>query len=325
MKIRKINRVLVLAMLTVMIAGITSGCGMNTSDKATIICTTFPEYDWVINIIGDDSEKFEAILLSDNGVDIHSYQPSAADIVRINHAAMVVYVGGESDKWVDEAISAYDSPNRKVINLLEILGDKAYEEEIIEGMSAESKEAKEDETEYDEHVWMSLSNAKLYVGILSDTLCELDSDNKDKYKSNTEKYIDKLSKLDEKYKETVENAKYDTILVCDRFPFRYLTESYGISYYAAFSGCSADVEASFETIKFLVGKLDELGLPAMFIIDNSDEKLAVTVKNSTKQKNQEILVLDSMQSVTRKKLEEGYNYVQVMEDNLKMIARALNP
>ena len=259
---------------------------------------------------------------------MHSYQPTAEDIVKISSCDVFIYVGGESDKWVDDALKGATNKEMTVINLLDILGTKAKEEETVEGMQAEheekdGKEEAEEEVELDEHVWLSLKNASMVCGKISDKLSEKDAKNKELYSKNTENYLKKLNELDARYKAVRDSAKYDTLIFADRFPFRYLIDDYNLKYYAAFSGCSAESEASFETVAFLAKKLDELKLPALMKIDGSDGKIANTVLQTSNQKNAQILELNSMQSVNKKDIEDGKTYLSIMESNLAVFTQAV--
>ncbi|MCR5527359.1 MAG: metal ABC transporter substrate-binding protein [Lachnospiraceae bacterium] len=298
------------------------------SEKYSIVCTTFPQYDWVKEILGDAADKFEVTYLMDNGTDLHSFQPSAEDIMKIGDADLFIYVGGESDDWVEDALKNATNSKIQAVNMLEAVGDTAKEEEVVEGMQAEEEEhegeGEEEEIEYDEHVWLSLKNAQTIVTDIADKIELIDTADAQKISDNADAYNEKLSALDVKYAEAVEAGSFDTVLFGDRFPFRYLVDDYGIKYYAAFVGCSAESEASFETISFLAGKVDELGLPAILTIENSDQKIANTIKENTKTKDQEILVMDSLQSVSSEDIENGKTYLGTMTDNLETLKKALN-
>lgn len=474
--------------------------GNSTDKKLHIVTTIFPEYDWVKEILGDRIENAEITMLLDNGVDLHSYQPTAEDLLKISNCDLFIYVGGESDKWVEDALQQSTNKNRKVINLLDVLGDTVKEEEVVEGMEDEhehshgtsqfedsdvkdrslsdwegewqsvypyllsgdldkvmehkaeendnmtakeyynyyktgyetdveriiidgktikfikngvstkakyqykgykiytyesgnrgvryffeavenksgapkyvqfsdhgiaptnaehfhiyfgndgfealSKEMEnwptyypdkmngkeiaeemighdQEETEYDEHVWLSLKNAPILCSAIADALAEIDQDNASTYQKNVVAYNKKLSELDKNYQSVVNNTKQKTLLFGDRFPFRYLVEDYGLSYYAAFVGCSAETEASFKTITFLANKIDELALNTVFTIEKSDQKIAKTIIENTKRKDQKILVLNSMQSITSKDVSKGATYLSIMEQNLDVLKAAL--
>ena len=186
-----------------------------------------------------------------------------------------------------------------------------------------NEEGEEEEPEYDEHVWLSVKNAEVLSKAIADALEKADPDHKDIYQENASAYSEKLKDLDAKYQEVVDGASQKTLLFGDRFPFRYLVDDYGLSYYAAFVGCSAESEASFDTISFLANKVDELGLKDIMAIENSNQKIAKTIIENTKEKNQKILTLDTMQSTTSDDVKNGTTYLSVMEKNLEVLKEAL--
>lgn len=290
------------------------------NDKIKVVTTIFPEYDWAREIIGDKASNVELTLLLGNGVDLHSYQPSIQDIAKISTADIFIYVGGESDGWVKDALKNATNKNMKVINLMETLGDKLKAEEVKEGMQAEEEE---DEVEYDEHVWLSLRFAKILSTEIANALCEKDAANAAAYKANLSAFAAKLDALDSKYAAAVKAGSKNTILFGDRFPFRYFVEDYGLDYFAAFAGCSAETEASFETVIFLSKKVDELGLNSVLKIESSDGKIARTIIQNTKSKNAKVLTMDAIQSTTLKQAKAGATYLSIMEGNLKVIEEAL--
>ncbi len=322
-----------------MLAGVLAGCGKQSDDKTdktgkadklSIVTTIFPEYDWVKEILGDKADNAEVTMLLDNGVDLHSYQPTADDIIRISNCDLFIYTGGESDGLVDDALKNTTNKDMKVIKLMEVLGDSVKEEETVEGMQEEDHDHEdadehehEEEAEYDEHVWLSLKNAETLCDAISGALQQIDPDNKDTYAANASAYIKKLSALDADYQTAVDAATYKTVLFGDRFPFRYMVDDYGLSYYAAFVGCSAETEASFETISFLAGKVDELNLPCVLAIEGAQHKIAETIVENTSAKNQKVLAMDSLQSTTSKDAANGTTYLSVMEQNLSVLKEAL--
>ena len=304
-----------------------SGCGTNRKTSGTgkkIAVTIFPEYDWIMDILGDNPADMDVTLLLDSGADLHSYQPSAQDIMKIADCDLFVCVGGESDAWVDDALKESVNPNLRVVKLLDVLGTQAKQEETVEGMEAEEEGEEEEEVEYDEHIWLSPRTSIALVRQLADAVEELDPDNKETYEANTQAYLVELNTLDQEYRDAAESAEYDTLVFGDRFPFRYLTSDYGLKYYAAFKGCSAETEASFETILFLAGKMDELKLPHILKIEGSDGKIAQTIIDNTKTQDQEILTLNSMQGITSADIQNGVTYLQIMRDNLDVLKEALN-
>ena len=284
-----------------------------------VITTIYPVYDWILSTLGDNPGDITVEYLLDTGTDLHSFQPTVDDIMHIASCDLFVYVGGESDSWVRDALSTARSEDLHTLCLLDELGDAALEEEMVEGMQEEEEEGEEESTP-DEHIWLSLRNASTCITSLCDALSQLDEEHADTYAANAAAYKEKLSALDEAYAKVVEAGSYDTLLFGDRFPFRYLVEDYGLTYYAAFAGCSAETEASFETIIFLAKKVDELNLPCIMTIEGSDQKVAQTIQRSTQEGNQKILSLDSMQSASSAQKD---GYLSIMEENLATLKEAL--
>lgn len=333
----KTNKIIALLAAATLGVSAFTGCGASTDNNSSvdntnsdntisIVTTIFPEYDWVKEIVGDNT-NVEVTMLLDNGVDLHNYQPTADDIMKIATCDVFVYVGGESDEWVEDALSEATNKDMQVVNLLDVLGSSVKEEEVVEGMmaeaEAEAEEGEEEEVEYDEHVWLSLKNAQVLVDAIEQAIATVDADNADTYAANASAYNAGLTALDEKYRATIDEASVKTVLFGDRFPFRYLVDDYGLDYYAAFVGCSAETEASFETITFLAGKVDELNLNTVFTIENSDQKIAQTIIENTSAKDAQILALDSMQSTTSDDVAAGVTYLSVMEENLDVLSQGL--
>lgn len=326
------KKTLALFLSLMLLISVLSGCGSQTTpttdtDQLSIVCTIFPEYDWVKNLLGDEAKNAELTLLLDSGVDLHSYQPTADDIIKISTCDMFIYVGGESDAWVEDALKEATNKDMVVINLLEVLGDSVKEEEVVEGMEAEEEpdaEEQEEEPEYDEHVWLSLKNAKLLCSYIAQQLALIDEANAQSYTNNADAYIAKLDALDAEYQTAVDSARVKTVLFGDRFPFRYLVDDYGLAYYAAFIGCSAETEASFETVAFLAEKVDELELHSVLTIEGAGHRIAETIIGNTAEKDQAILTMDSMQSTTSADAANGATYLSIMQSNLDVLKTALN-
>ncbi len=490
----------------------------NTSDSEpfSVVCTIFPEYDWTREILGDHADNAEITYLLDNGIDLHSYQPTMDDIMKISTCDLFIYVGGESDEWVDAALAEAKNKDMKVINLMDVLGDSAKVEELKEGMqedehehdhdhdkhvstfeddevkdralsdwegdwqsayplvldgsldeawehkaesgkmtaeeykdyytkgyksdynaisihddhirftdkdgkvtesdykytgyfiqdwstgtraamyrfeavdkesgapvyiefndhiiepekaehfhirmSNESYDAivdpegnwptffdasltpegvcaevighdskkegdhdhehEEGEEEYDEHVWLSLKNAKVLCAEIERNIEAIDSANAADYKANLDSYVAKLDELDGKFKTLVDGSSVKTLIFGDRFPFRYFVDDYGLDYFAAFIGCSAETEASFETIAFLSDKVKELDCKTIFTLENSSKDIADTIIR-TSGKNADIAELNSLQSVSRSEIAEGANYISLMQNNYDVLAGVL--
>ncbi|MBO7620614.1 MAG: zinc ABC transporter substrate-binding protein [Victivallales bacterium] len=317
--------------------------------RLRVITTTFPLYDWTRQILGKQLNDVELIQLQDNGVDLHNFQPSVRDIARIAQCDLFVFVGGESDGWAETALRSQRNSRRIAVNLLKELGDTAREEEHLEGMEEHDHDhhhdAKhdhdhghdhdkkhdhdhhhdddDDEHELDEHVWLSLRCAARLCQTIAAKLAQLDPEHAAEYQANCKAYVAKLAALDRRYAAMVKSAPQKNLLFGDRFPFRYLADDYGLHCFAAFSGCSAETEASFKTIAFLAGKVDELKLPAVMVLENRHHKIAETVVKTAKSKGVKILTVDSLQSSTSRDAAQGKTYLSVMDNNLVAFRVAL--
>lgn len=296
-------------------------------NKIKIITTIFPIYDYVKNILGDKFKDVEVSVLLDDSLDLHNYQPTTADIVKISECDLFLYVGGESDEWVPSVLEQVKNENLLSISLMDLLAENLLLEEEKEGMDLSEGQGEEehiDEMEHDEHVWLSLQNAKKMVLAISNAIKFLDTDNISLYEENTNKYIEKLDALDSQYRDMVNSSKNKMLIFGDRFPFLYLTKDYGLDYYAAFKGCSAETEASFETIAFLSKKLDEYNLDFVMTIDNPHYKIAETIIANSNNKDRKILSLNSMQSITQNDIKNGASYIDIMTKNMDILKQALN-
>ena len=342
------KKILAFMLSLMLLIGLVPCTGVAESKPVTVVTTIFPIYDWARQIIGEN-ENTNLVLLLDNGVDLHSYQPSAQDIMTISTADLFIYVGGESDEWVEDVIESAMNPDLVSISLTEAMGEDLKLEEIVEGMEHEhdhdhdheededhdheededhdhdhEDEDHEHEEEYDEHVWLSLRNARKLTAAIAKALAGIDAANAETILANAADYDAKLQDLDARYAEVVENASLKTVLFADRFPFRYLADDYGLTYFAAFTGCSAESEASFATIAFLAGKADELNLPAVLTIEGGNRKIADTVITTASNPDRKVLTMNSMQSVTAEDVENGMTYLAMMEENLTALKEALN-
>ena len=318
------KKIMALLLIAALLCALTPVLAEQAQPRLRVVTTIFHIYYWTRQIVGDTG-GVELTLLLDSGVDLHSFQPTAQDIMRIATCDLFVYVGGESDEWVEDALKEAVNPKLQALSLLEALGDRVKEEELVEGMEAEEEEeGDEEETEYDEHVWLSLRNAKVLCGVIADALCAADPGHAEAYRANLAAYDQQLQDLDERYSAAVAGAALKTVLFGDRFPFRYLADDYGLIYYAAFAGCSAETEASFRTIAFLAAKADELGLPAVLTIEGANHRIAETVVQASQDAARPVLVMDSMQGTTMNDVNDGVTYLSVMENNLRVLTEALN-
>lgn len=305
------------------------GCGEKEADgKLTVVCTVFPIYDWVRNIVGE-SETVEVILLVRDGTDLHSYQPSAQDIVRLRSCDLLIRLGGTADGWVEDALRQAPSESRRDLRLTEL--DSLILREVADESVAQSHKHRHDHSGHedhadcavDEHIWLSLSNAETCVAAIADALAEADGERAQDYRSGGERYAAELRALDEDYRSVIGQAKDPYMVVADRFPFVYLAEEYGIGYLAAFEGCGTDGDADVDTVIRLARALDQRALGCVIITESSDGALADSVIRAGEKKNQGVAVLDSLQSVTAKELEEGKTYLGTMESNLAVLRQVL--
>lgn len=305
-----------------------SGAKQESEGRIRIVCTLFPQYDWLCEIVGE-SKSVELSLIISNGADPHSYEPTAADIMAISNADMIVYLGAESDKWVSKALERSGNEDIVKVALCEV---EAIELHEISSASEGHDHAENDHSHshhdhgaLDEHIWLSLDNARVACEALCGAVSELDPEGAEIYARNKDNYIARLDALDRKYIEAVNSLPEDErfLLFCDRFPFVYLLEDYGVEYAAAFEGCSADADADFETVLRLIKEADAHSLTAVAISESSDGALARTVINSSENKDGEIVVFNSLQSVSKGEIAKGISYISVMEDNLKALKKAL--
>lgn len=349
--------------------GAAGGTGGDSDGRIKVVTAIFPEYDWAREVAG---ENCDVRMLIDNGVDVHSFQPSVKDIHEIQTADVFIYTGGESEEWVSDALKGAKK-SAVIVKLIDLIGDRARQEEVKEGMEddghdheeghedageshdheetgredhehdhdGEAHDHEEDSDEghdhedtdhddhdghdagADEHIWLSLRNAEVCVSGIAAALGTADPARASEYRKNSREYIKKLRALDERYEKALRKADGHTAVIADRFPFRYMFDDYEIEYFAAFPGCSAETEASFETIRFLSGKVDELGLKSVIVTESSDGRIAKAVIASTRSKDQDEVVLDSMQSRTMKDVRSGDTYIKVMEDDLKALRKSL--
>jgi zinc transport system substrate-binding protein len=289
-------------------------------DQLSVVATIFPPYDFAREIIGD---KADITMLLRAGAEPHSYDPTPQDIIKIQNCDVFIYVGGESDEWVNGVLDGVDTSKMKIITLMDCV--EVVEEEVVEGMEDEEEDERADaeepeEPEYDEHVWTSPRNAKLIVQKLSDTFCEVDADNAELYQANTAAYLTKLDELDAKFQAVVDDAARKTIVIGDRFPFRYLTDAYGLSYFAAFPGCATETEASAQTVKFLVDKIKEERIPVVLYVSNANGKMANSIAEETGVK---VLPMQSCELIAASDFNAGKGYIELMTANVDALREAL--
>ena len=290
-----------------------SGCTSSKDNKMTIITTNFPAYDFAREMTkGSD---IEVKMLLKPGSESHDYEPTPKDIISISKSSMFIYVGGESDEWVDGLLDSIDTSNIQIVKMLDEV-NPVYEEKV-DGMTVKDDE---DEEEYDEHVWTSPRNVIEITRTIKDKLCKIDPENRLLYEDNYSSYRIKLENLDNDFKEVVNNSNRKELIFADRFPFRYFVDDYGLSYYAAFPGCSSETEASAKTISFLINKVKEDNIPVILTIEFSNKKIAKTISKETGAK---ILEFNSAHNISSEDFENGKTYLDIMNDNLDVLKEAL--
>jgi zinc transport system substrate-binding protein len=315
------KKLIIVTLALLISACVFAGCGaQNTpaadTGKLNVVTTTFAPYDFVREIAGD---KADITMLLPPAAESHSYEPTPQDIIKIQNCDVFIYVGGESDEWVNEILSSMDTAKMKIITLMDCV--EVVEEDVVEGMQEEAEESEDaDEPEYDEHVWTSPRNAKLIVQKISGALCEADAGNADAYEQNTAAYSAQLDELDGKFQAVTSDAARKTIVFGDRFPFRYLADAYGLTYFAAFPGCSTETEASAATVKFLIDKINAEKIPVVFHIELSNEKMANTISEATGAK---VRLLHACHNISKDDFEAGVSYLDIMSANVDALKEAL--
>lgn len=286
--------------------------------RPSIVCTNFPSYDFARQIVGDHAD---VTMLLKPGAESHTYEPTPEDLITIQNSDMFVYVGGDSDAWVDGVLDSMDNSKRTVFKLMEQV--QTVEEELVEGMeeTEEEEEGEEEGPEMDEHVWTSPVNAATIVDKMAAAIGKIDPQNQAAYESGAQAYIAKVNALDAQFREVIDHAERKEIVVGDRFPFRYFCDEYGLTYYAAFPGCSTDTQPSAKTVAFLIDKVKEDQIPVVFHIELSNPQMADSIAEATGAKS---MLLNAVHNVTDEDFNQGATYVSLMEKNVEALKEALN-
>lgn len=328
-KIKK-QKFIAAAIMCVMAFGL-FGCSAETQtgnlnngveDGVSIVATIFPAYDFAVNIAGD---RASVSMLLPPGAESHSFEPSPQDIIKIQNCDIFVMTGGESDEWLEDIISSLDTSDMKIVRMMDCVN--LVQEEVIEGMTeadghtaGHGNIAGELDVEYDEHVWTSPENAVMITESITDALCAKDSGNTDYYRENCSVYTEKLKKLSEEFRKVVAEGNRDVVVFGDRFPFRYFTDEYGLSYAAAFPGCSSETEPSVTTLTYLINYVKENDVPVVFYIESSNHKTADMICEST---GAELMEFHSCHNLSGEELKQGWDYISLMERNAENLKEAL--
>ena len=291
----------------------------SAAEKPRVVVTIFPQYDFVREIAGD---RVDLTMLLRPGSESHSFEPTPQDIMKIRNSDLFVCVGGESDKWVDRILDSMETKKFQTLRLMEMI--VPLEEEIVPGMQApeedDDHDHSHDEVELDEHVWTSPANAQHIVRTLSEALSEIDPGNADAYRANAAAYIARLGALDGEFKALIDGGVRRTLVFGDKFPFRYFAHRYGLTYYAAFPGCSTETEASAATVAFLIDKAREEKIPVVFHIELSSGRMADAICESTGAKKR---MLHSCHNISRDDFQRGAGYLELMKRNVSALREAL--
>ena len=321
---RQCGKVLLVLLIIFCAGGCRQAKPKNAEGKLSVVSLIFPSWDFVRVIAGD---RVNLVMLLPPGAESHSYEPSPRDIIAIKNSDLFIYSGGESTKWADRILESLDDSGEilngrmKLLKLMDLV--HTVEEEIVEGM--EDDEGDDDKGEnkyyaYDEHVWTSPGNAKAIALAICESLCALDPANEEFFRRNTAEYVASLDELDASFRAVVKDAKRNVIIFGDRFPFRYLADAYGLKYFAAFPGCSAEAEPSAATVAFLINKVKDENIPVVFHIELSNEKMADAIAEAAGAGK---LLLHSCHTVTRKEFENGANYLDLQKANVEHLREAL--
>lgn len=316
--------------------------------KLKVVTTLFPYYDFVRQTAGD---LVDLTLVVPAGMDSHSFEPTPADMRLIQNADLLICNGGAMEHWLTQVLGAIDTQNMTVVTMMDYVD--TYEEEIVEGMEDEEHDhdhshadepadphdhedddygrldgedyvehdGHEHVIEYDEHIWTSPVNAMKLTEVICRVLMKLDDDRAAVYRQNADEYLEILAGIDEGFRQVSAGRKRNMIVVGDKFPFRYLAEEYRLDYRAAFSGCSTDTEPSAKTIAYLIDKVREEQIPAVYYLELSSHRVSEIIGEET---GAEPLLLHSCHNVTRAQFDSGITYAELMEQNIENLRKGLD-
>ena len=309
-----------LAVLTLFCTLLTVSCNVSVKEY-DVVCTSYVVYDWTLSLVAECGEEISVLHLGAEGQDVHNYEPTAADIMALSRATLFAHIGGESDEWVERVLVSANNPTLKRLDICREM-EELIEEKCGGGHEQSEHEHSDHEHDFDEHVWFDFDLARESVALLSDALCEISPSNEGKIRENEKKLRDDITAIEGEYRTMLGGAELDTVVVADRYPFSYLFDALGIKAEAAYNGCSAESEASFEVVKRLSSTIDTLGISYVAVCENSRTDIARAVIQNTSSRDAEILVLDSMQS--KKLSERGGGYAVSMRENLETLAVLLS-
>ncbi|MBQ4089916.1 MAG: zinc ABC transporter substrate-binding protein [Clostridia bacterium] len=278
-------------------------------DKLSIVVTDFPCYDFARAVAGD---RADITMLIKPGSEVHSYEPTPSDVIALSEADLFIYIGGESDSWVDNMLASMGDDAPEALRMFDCV-------EICEAGDGHHDHEGHDH-EYDEHIWTSPVNAMLMVSSISEAVSAIDVENSDIYSANEADYNAQIADIHAQISDLVANAARTELVFGDRFPFLYLAREYGLTYHAAFPGCAAETEPSAQTIMELIMKVAKDKIPAVYVIEMSTGNVASAIAEET---DAEIVTLHSIQNVSADEFEAGETYVSIMQKNIEALRKGL--
>lgn len=319
-----LKRLFSLLLAGTMLLGGLSGCSAPAEQEEglSVVATIFPQYDFARQVMGGDDNL---TMLLRPGQEVHSYEPTPQDIIAIQNCDLFIYVGGESDAWIEDVLDGMDTSDMVILSLMDVVDPLEEDtENVLENPEEHNHE--EDgthlhEEEYDEHVWTSPKNAMLITQAICDALCEIDPDNAGQYQANTADYLTQLEELDAAFREVIGDAQRDTLFFGDRFPLLYFVREYGLNYYAAFPGCASETEPSAATVAKLIDLVREEAAPVVYQIELSNGNIARSIADSS---GARVETFYTCHNITADDFNAGETYLSLMQRNVESLKEALN-
>jgi len=336
------KKILFILMFAIILFGF-SGCRPNRNARQhqegllNVKTTIFPAFDFVREIAGD---RVNLTMLLSPGAESHSFEPSPRDIINIMNSDVFIYVG-ESERWIERILQSVNTEEMTVFAMMSSV-------ELLEQVIIHDDYAHHDHDHYDhdhhhhhddhhghdhhhdhddtcsvfdEHIWTSPRNAILVVRALTELLSEADPANAYYFQQNAAAYIEELEQLDAAFLEVVASAERRTIIFGDRFPFLYFANHYGLTWYAAFDGCSTETEPSAARVAFLINKVRDEQIPVVFHIELSNERMADAISRETGAVKR---LFHSVHNVSRRDFDAGLGYLELMHRNVEALREALH-
>lgn len=323
--IKKVVSIIIVVALCLTLIGCNNKKETNNTDyKLNIVATMFPYYDITRAIIGD-IEGISLELAVAPGQDSHSFEPTPAEIIKMEEADLFIYNGGEIETWVETVLASFENESQIQVEMIDasskielICTEENHDGEEHEGHSHHEHQHSHDEV--DPHIWTSPANAIIMTEVICDNLCQAMPEETETFKRNAKAYITELKKIDSEIRNIVDKSKTKELVFADQFPLIYFAQEYGLKYYSAFPGCGHDMEPSVQDICMLIDIVKEKNIKAVFHLDLSSEKIADTICEDTEA---EKLQFNSCHNVSQKQFNEGITYVELMEENVKTLKKAL--